>query len=571
MAYVKTNWKDRVVERPNTYTMTDNGNGTVTLTPVPGQIIERGTPLNAENLNKIEDAIVETNTQLSQVKNSHLNYSVKDFGAVGDGETDDTRALQLAFDTLQTGDSLFFPTGTYKVTDSITLRKGKDFIKIYGNDKSDMKSSIKLSSVISNKPVFVTNGCEINFDSLYFEGTKVNEKNPTTWSNGVCCYPTNEYGDTDITFNNCGFKYLADCIDFTGRGLKVTDCEFAEIYNGARLKHYNNDETNNQPIYEWQTNKRGFRKFSFTNNVYHVIMGYCVSCIDSGDGNEQYIHQVNFTGNRMDGSGGVWEGFIANGVISANTIGKCQKASTLINYRVFDIYQMVNVNITGNYFAGEKDNETILDKPATQISDILFARSAIPNSNVEPKFENVVVDGNVFVNLARTIANINPESDSFIFTNNIVDGYLLDSTSQTDSAFLFASKSKNLNISGNVFKGNKSQRDLLIKGSTLSTNFIIRDNQYDDNITKLHDLLTYNSFINNQYHGFLGKGDDYTLSCSRQVDYVIVTNYSTATSLLKRQGTNDGNDFITIDNNVVTVKGSYATDGVRFSIMAYFV
>lgn len=69
MSYVKTNWKDRVVERPNTYTMTDNGNGTVTLTPVPGQIIERGTPLNAENLNKIEDAIVETNTQLLQKAN----------------------------------------------------------------------------------------------------------------------------------------------------------------------------------------------------------------------------------------------------------------------------------------------------------------------------------------------------------------------------------------------------------------------------------------------------------------------------------------------------------------------
>ena len=51
MAYVKTNWKDRVVERPNTYTMTDNGNGTVTLTPVPGQIMESGTPLYAENFN----------------------------------------------------------------------------------------------------------------------------------------------------------------------------------------------------------------------------------------------------------------------------------------------------------------------------------------------------------------------------------------------------------------------------------------------------------------------------------------------------------------------------------------
>lgn len=86
MAYVKTNWKDRVVERPNTYTMTNNGNGTVTLTPVPGQIIERGTPLNAENLNKIEDAIVETNAQLSQTKNE-LSNRIDNIIALPDGST----------------------------------------------------------------------------------------------------------------------------------------------------------------------------------------------------------------------------------------------------------------------------------------------------------------------------------------------------------------------------------------------------------------------------------------------------------------------------------------------------
>jgi len=43
--------------------------------------------------------------------------SVKDFGAVGDGTTDDTTALQTAF--AQTGRTVFVPAGTYRYTSSL--------------------------------------------------------------------------------------------------------------------------------------------------------------------------------------------------------------------------------------------------------------------------------------------------------------------------------------------------------------------------------------------------------------------------------------------------------------------
>lgn len=55
--YLKTEWIDRVVEKPNTFTMVENSDGTITLIPAPGQVIERGTPLNADNLNKIENCL----------------------------------------------------------------------------------------------------------------------------------------------------------------------------------------------------------------------------------------------------------------------------------------------------------------------------------------------------------------------------------------------------------------------------------------------------------------------------------------------------------------------------------
>ena len=46
--------------------------------------------------------------------------SVKDFGAVGDGTTDDAGAIQDALDSLrQTGGIIFFPKGTYLITEAV--------------------------------------------------------------------------------------------------------------------------------------------------------------------------------------------------------------------------------------------------------------------------------------------------------------------------------------------------------------------------------------------------------------------------------------------------------------------
>lgn len=46
--------------------------------------------------------------------------SVKDFGAIGDGTTDDTAAIQAAITAAGTG-TIYFPYGTYKVTSTLTV------------------------------------------------------------------------------------------------------------------------------------------------------------------------------------------------------------------------------------------------------------------------------------------------------------------------------------------------------------------------------------------------------------------------------------------------------------------
>lgn len=57
MAYAKTNWKDRIVENPRTYDLTNNVDGSIILTPKPGEVIEEGTPISASRMNKIEEKL----------------------------------------------------------------------------------------------------------------------------------------------------------------------------------------------------------------------------------------------------------------------------------------------------------------------------------------------------------------------------------------------------------------------------------------------------------------------------------------------------------------------------------
>lgn len=74
---------------------------------------------NGETGLVIRDKINENFTELYD----SASVSVKEYGAVGDGATDDTVALQAAIDAAIAGDfgSLYFPAGTYNVTDGLTV------------------------------------------------------------------------------------------------------------------------------------------------------------------------------------------------------------------------------------------------------------------------------------------------------------------------------------------------------------------------------------------------------------------------------------------------------------------
>lgn len=106
--------------------------------------------------------------------------SVKDYGAVGDGVTDDTAAIQLAMNTAKSSqvNMLFFPAGTYMVsTVNIT---SADNMHIYGVGKSSCIKRVNgiapgvsnMLSLTASSGVVVSDLCFINTANTTAESTQ---------------------------------------------------------------------------------------------------------------------------------------------------------------------------------------------------------------------------------------------------------------------------------------------------------------------------------------------------------------------------------------------------------------
>jgi Pectate lyase superfamily protein len=101
--------------------------------------------------------------------------SVKDFGAVGDGTTDDTAVIQYA---LAQGKTVLFPAGTYAVTG--VKVSSQSVISIVGEN-----ATIYLKNA-SNAPTLWFDTCvSVSVDGLTIDGNKANQTISSSRLNGV--------------------------------------------------------------------------------------------------------------------------------------------------------------------------------------------------------------------------------------------------------------------------------------------------------------------------------------------------------------------------------------------------
>lgn len=77
MAYTKNTWTDRSVERPLTYTLQTNTDGSTTLIPAEGTIVTPGTPITADKLNNMESGIAANDTAIAALQSTDTAYDTR--------------------------------------------------------------------------------------------------------------------------------------------------------------------------------------------------------------------------------------------------------------------------------------------------------------------------------------------------------------------------------------------------------------------------------------------------------------------------------------------------------------
>lgn len=524
---------------------------------VAGRVKEDGTTYETigKRINGIDSQLDHINE--CSVKKGELIVNVKDYGAIGDGIVDDTDAIKSA---LNDGTIITFPRGIYRITDTIHINKslimlGSDWCGDTNLNKAT--TTIWFDNITPGKYAFVCNTPNNKIKGLTFKGKGYDiSSDRREWSN---CFKFNKgtvYGDTDVEFENCHFYKFCTSIDFEGRGLHCSNNQFVESWKTVILRHFNNDENINVPSYDWQTNIRGFRKFHFVNNQIHSCQGWFVSCKSTSKNNyEKHINQVVLSGNRFDGTGGVWEGFIGGGIVTGNTIGKSD--STVysdIRTPIFNLLGCKQMTFVGNTIYSELDYSYILGRK-TQLDDVWVFDQSLGD------FQDIVITGNTIRNIGRRVVKASQSNIyRLIFTNNNINGVLLIEDSHTVSAFEFDAGANHVKIKDNIIVNtNGVKHDKLINFTQRGVqNHDLKDNIFSkDEFTVSNNAYAWNkntNVINTSYTGNGSSSQMFTVN--QNIDYLIINDVVNNKSFTKQAGSTLGDNVCTILDNSYTIQNT---------------
>ncbi len=124
--------------------------------------------------------------------------NVKEFGAKGDGTTNDSSAIQSAIDAVSSsGGAVFFPPGTYLLNTGLTVDKNKLTIFGYGWGSATLKANAAITILL------IRDAERVNIHGLKLDG------NSKTATAGLSFLPTtggarNQYSSVrDVTVTSC--------------------------------------------------------------------------------------------------------------------------------------------------------------------------------------------------------------------------------------------------------------------------------------------------------------------------------------------------------------------------------
>ena len=187
-----------------------------------------------------------------------LLINVKDYGAVGNGSTNDTAAIQAAITAASAGSKIFFPTGTYLVSKDGTgncLRIDRQNLELFGAGQKG--SVVKLANSQGDYEAIFTNkssgGSNVNISGLRFRDLTVDQNsanNPVAdpssggpLFNGFPRFALRCFNGSDVQIENSCFINGDTVNTIAANGgaatsrWQIRDCLFDNVGNGANHDH----------------------------------------------------------------------------------------------------------------------------------------------------------------------------------------------------------------------------------------------------------------------------------------------------------------------------------------------
>lgn len=210
-------------------------------TDITGNYIENVEGDKTTNAKEYFVNLKNRSMKLSEVAMEY-QLNVINFGATGDGATDDTSSIQKALDALTENSSLFFPPGTYVITNTLIVPLLNN-IKIHGNNSAD---TIILNKSLNNS-FFRIGGRNKKISNVHLSGFRFDAVN--SMSNGYA-----------IEFINVVSWGTLNDIKIGSYGITDT----SNVYKGISFLNTNVTVLNNFQI---QAIKSGIEISSFTDSI----------------------------------------------------------------------------------------------------------------------------------------------------------------------------------------------------------------------------------------------------------------------------------------------------------------